>query len=209
MTIEIKISKKPVEYKKAVNNLENRLHKIQQNKGNELIWILSHNDIFTAGVNFLEDEIVDKSIKIIKTNRGGKLTYHGKGQLIFYFVINLNNRRKDIRRFIKIIEDSIIESLKQYKITSRRDRKNIGIWVKHKNKTKKVGAIGIKIKKWIAYHGFSLNINTRLKNFKKIVPCGIRNREVMNLKDLKKQDYSNLGNILVKNFIINLNNLNN
>ena len=108
MSIEIKITKKPVEYRKAIDLLESRVSKIQENKVNELIWILSHKNIFTAGTNFNSDEILDKSIEIVKTNRGGKITYHGKGQIVFYFVINLNKRKKDIRLFIKIIEDAII-----------------------------------------------------------------------------------------------------
>ncbi|MBH01011.1 MAG: lipoyl(octanoyl) transferase [Candidatus Pelagibacter sp.] len=209
MSIEIKITKKPVEYRKAIDLLESRVSKIQENKVNELIWILSHKNIFTAGTNFNSDEILDKSIEIVKTNRGGKITYHGKGQIVFYFVINLNKRKKDIRLFIKIIEDAIINSLKYYKIKAYRDKKNIGIWVSHQNKLKKVGAVGIKIKKWIAYHGFSLNINTNLKNFSKIIPCGIKNKDVINLNNLKKLNYSNLHKILIKEFIISLKRLDN
>lgn len=209
MSIEIKITKKPVEYRKAIDLLESRVSKIQENKVDELIWILSHKNIFTAGTNFNSDEILDKSIEIVKTNRGGKITYHGKGQIVVYFVINLNKRKKDIRLFIKIIEDAIINSLKYYKIKAYRDKKNIGIWVSHQNKLKKVGAVGIKIKKWIAYHGFSLNINTNLKNFSKIIPCGIKNKDVINLNNLKKLNYSNLHKILIKEFIISLKRLDN
>ena len=209
MSIEIKITKKPVEYRKAIDLLESRVSKIQENKVDELIWILSHKNIFTAGTNFNSDEILDKSIEIVKTNRGGKITYHGKGQIVFYFVINLNKRKKDIRLLIKIIEDAIINSLKYYKIKAYRDKKNIGIWVSHQNKLKKVGAVGIKIKKWIAYHGFSLNINTNLKNFSKIIPCGIKNKDVINLNNLKKLNYSNLHKILIKEFIISLKRLDN
>ena len=209
MKIEIKISKKPVEYSKAIDILEAKVAKIQENNDKELVWILSHQDVFTAGTSYKENEIIDQTIEIIKTNRGGKITYHGKGQLVFYFVINLNKRKKDIRRFVKIIEDTIIKSLKYYQITAIRDKKNIGIWVKHNNKQKKVGAIGIKIKKWIAYHGFSLNINTDLENYKKIIPCGIRNKGVINLIELKKQNYSNIYKILIKEFLTNLKNLNN
>ena len=209
MSIEIKITKKPVEYRKAIDLLESRVSKIQENKVDELIWILSHKNIFTAGTNFNSDEILDKSIEIVKTNRGGKITYHGKGQIVFYFVINLNKRKKDIRLLIKIIEDAIINSLKYYKIKAYRDKKNIGIWVSHQNTLKKVGAVGIKIKKWIAYHGFSLNINTNLKNFSKIIPCGIKNKDVINLNNLKKLNYSNLHKILIKEFIISLKRLDN
>ena len=207
MTIEIKISKKPVEYQKAIKFLENRLTKIMKNQEKELIWVLTHNDIYTGGTSFNKDEILDKSINVVKTNRGGKITYHGKGQIIFYFVIDLNKRKKDIRKFINVIENTIIMTLKYYKIDSESDSKNIGIWVKHKNKLSKVGAIGIKIKKWIAYHGFSINIKTNLKNFNKIVPCGIKNRKVINLRNINKNNFYKIKEKLIKNFILNLNSL--
>ena len=206
MTIEIKISKKPVEYQKAIKFLENRLTKIMKNQEKELIWVLTHNDIYTGGTSFNKDEILDKSINVLKTNRGGKITYHGKGQIIFYFVIDLNKRKKDIRKFINVIENTIIKTLKYYKIDSQSDSKNIGIWVKHKNELCKVGAIGIKIKKWIAYHGFSINIDTNLNKYDSIIPCGIKGRGVTTLKEIDNQDYSKLDDLLINNFIANLKN---
>ena len=163
MNIEIKISKKPVDYRKAVIFMEKRLDKIREGKARELIWILEHNDIYTAGSRSKKSEILDKKIKVIKTNRGGKITWHGKGQLICYFVINLNKRNKDIRKFITNIEKSIINTLKEFKIKSFSDRQDIGIWIKIEGNIKKIAAIGIRVKKWIAYHGFSININNDLK----------------------------------------------
>ena len=157
MNIDIKKSTKLVNYTKAIDFLEKRLIEVNQNKSNELIWILEHPSTFTAGMNYDKSEILDKRINLIKTNRGGKITWHGPGQLICYFVIDLNKRKKDIRKFVTLIEKTIMQTLKKYKINSFTDRKNIGIWVNNKNKIKKIGAIGIKIKKWIAYHGFSLN----------------------------------------------------
>ena len=206
MKIEIKISKKPVEYEKAVNLLQKRVLKmLESKKVQELIWILEHPSIYTGGVSSSNNEILDKSINVLKTNRGGKITYHGPGQIIFYIVINLNRRKKDIRWFLNIIEKSIIETLKEYGVNSKNDKKNIGIWVKHKNKLKKVAAIGLKIKRWIVYHGFSLNLSTDMRKYEKIIPCGIRNKGIINLVDLKKNNFSKLKNKLVKNFIKNLN----
>tara|TARA_S200000501_G_scaffold64743_1_gene55700 strand:- start:471 stop:1094 length:624 start_codon:yes stop_codon:yes gene_type:complete len=206
MKIEIKISKKPVEYEKAVNLLEKRVLKmLESKKVRELIWILEHPSIYTGGVSSSNNEILDKSINVLKTNRGGKITYHGPGQIIFYIVINLNRRKKDIRWFLNIIEKSIIETLKEYGVNSKNDKKNIGIWVKHKNKLKKVAAIGLKIKRWIVYHGFSLNLSTDMRKYEKIIPCGIRDKGIINLVDLKKNNFSKLKNKLVKNFIKNLN----
>ena len=135
MNIEIKISKKPIEYNKAIKYLEARLDKIKEGKAKELIWILEHNDIYTAGSSYKDDEILDKKIKLIKTNRGGKITWHGPGQIIFYFLIDLTKRNKDIRNFLTVIENSIIKSLKEYNISTFSDKKNIGIWIKKKNST--------------------------------------------------------------------------
>ena len=206
MKIEIKISKKPVEYQKAVNLLQKRVIKILgSNEIKELIWILEHPSIYTGGISSAKKDVLDKSINVVKTNRGGKITYHGPGQIIFYIVINLNERKRDIRWFLNVIEKTIIETLKEYKINSKNDKKNIGIWVSHNNKKKKIAAIGLKIKRWIVYHGFSLNLSTDLKNYKKINPCGISNRAVINLISIKRENYSNLKKKLVKNFIKNLN----
>ena len=201
MSIEIKISKKPVEYTKAISFLEKRLIKLKNNKATELVWILEHPKIYTGGVSYKNYEILDKNIKIINTNRGGKITWHGPGQTICYFVIDLSKRNKDIRKFVLNLEKIIIETLEEYKIKSFADRKNIGIWVNHKSKIKKVSAIGIKVKNWIAYHGFSINIKNDLKYYEKIVPCGIINREVINLINIKNQKYNFINKKIIKNFI--------
>ena len=204
MTIEIKKSQKPVKYVDALKLMEKRLLDIDQKKSDDLIWILEHEDIYTAGTSYRESEVLDKSVKLFITNRGGKITYHGPGQLICYFVINLNKRKKDIRKFINIIENSIIKTLKDYNINAYADRKNIGIWIKQRKKKKKIAAIGIRIKKWIAYHGFSININTDINKFKKIIPCGINNCALTNLHLIKKQSYKDLSKKLIKNLINNL-----
>ena len=204
MSIEIKKSIKPVNYFDAINILESRLKDLYENNEQELIWTLEHNEVFTAGTSYKENEIIDKSIKILETNRGGKITYHGPGQLICYFVLDLR-KKKDIRKFITIIEKTIIQTLKFYKIETFPDKDNIGIWHKYNNEVKKIAAIGIRVSKWIAYHGFAININNDLKNYKKIIPCGISDKGVTNLKNILDQDYSNLSDILIKNFISNLN----
>ena len=203
MNIEIKKSIKPVNYFDAINILESRLKDLYENNEQELIWTLEHNEVFTAGTSYKENEIIDKSIKILETNRGGKITCHGPGQLICYFVLDLR-KKKDIRKFIKIIEKTIIQTLKFYKIETFPDKDNIGIWHKYNNEVKKIAAIGIRVSKWIAYHGFAININNDLENYKKIIPCGIKDKGVTNLKNILDQDYSNLNDLLIKNFISNL-----
>ncbi len=199
MSIEIKISKKRISYKIAMNYMNKRVKKIKENKGKELLWILEHPLTYTAGIRTNQNEILDKKIKIINTNRGGKITLHGPGQKIVYFVINLNKRKKDVRKFINVIEKSILEFLTMYKIKAKRDKKNIGIWVNNK----KIAAIGLRISRWIVFHGFSINVNNNLNHYKKIVPCGLDNKKVTSIKnesnikmiDLEKK----LSNIVIKN----------
>ncbi len=204
MNIEIKKSIKPVKYKTAIDFLEARLKNINENKENDLIWLLEHDDIYTAGTNYSKDEILDKNINLIKTNRGGKITYHGPGQIICYFVIDLKKRKKDIRKFITLIEKTIIESLFEFGINAFGDPKNIGIWIEDKKKIKKIAAIGIRVSKWIAYHGFAINVSNDLKKYKNIVPCGITDKDVTNLKKIFDQDYDNLDKTIINNFIKNL-----
>ena len=204
MNIEIKKSIKPVKYDEAMKFLEERLINIHNSKKGDLIWILEHDEIYTAGTSYNEDELLNKDIKLIKTNRGGKITYHGPGQLICYFVIDLKKRHKDIRKFISLIEKTIIESLFEYEVNTFGDPKNIGIWINHKNNIKKVAAIGVRISKWIAYHGFAININNNLSKYQNIIPCGISDKGVTNLREINDQNYDSLSEVIVNNFTNNL-----
>ena len=190
MDIEIKISKKPVNYEKALKLLVKKVDEVKLG-GREFIWLLEHPTTFTAGIRSKKEEILNKSIKVIKTNRGGKITLHNPGQQIVYFAIDLNKRKKDIRNLVRQIENSIIEFLRIYQIDSYADKKNIGIWVKNK----KIAAIGIKVSRWVAYHGFSINIKNNLEEYKKIIPCGLSNKNITSIKNEKK---------IPKNIVINL-----
>ena len=187
MSIEVKISKRPISYKMAMRLLLKRVEKVKINKDKELLWILEHPLTYTAGIRSNNNEIIDKKIKIINTNRGGKITLHNPGQKIIYFVLNLNKRKKDIRKLINSIEKSIIEFLKIYKVKGKKDKKNIGIWV---NK-KKIAAIGLRVSRWVAYHGCSININNNLNQYLKIIPCGLDNQKITSV-------YSETG-IIIKN----------
>ena len=199
MSIEIKFSKKRIAYKKAMLFLNKRVKEVQKGDNKELIWILEHPRTYTAGVSFKNEEIIDKKIKIVKTNRGGKITLHNSGQAIIYFVINLNNRKKDIRKLISTLEKSIIEFLLIFNINAKKDNKNIGIWVKEK----KIAAIGLRVSRWVAFHGFSINISNNLKDYLKIIPCGLDNTKVTSIysekKFIPKKYKSKLINILIKN----------
>ena len=207
MPIEIKKSQNPVKYEDAISFMEDRLKDIDLKKVDDLIWVLEHDHIYTSGTSYNENEIIDKSINIIKTNRGGKITYHGPGQLICYFVIDLKKGKKDIRKFISVIEKSIIETLNLYDIETFADKENIGIWYNDNSTIKKVAAIGVRVSKWIAYHGFSININNDLKKYDAIIPCGIKDKGVTNLKQIKNQNYDELKNKLIEIFKTNLKNL--
>ena len=204
MNIEIKKSIKPVKYELAIKLLEERLLDINNNKKSDLIWLLEHEEIYTAGTSYKEEDILNKEINLVKTNRGGKITYHGPGQLICYFAINLKKRQKDIRKFITLIEKTIIESLSEFNIKSFSDPKNIGIWVEDKSNVKKVAAIGVRVSKWIAYHGFAININNDLLKYHNIIPCGISDKAVTNLKAINDQNYNMLSDVIVDSFTKNL-----
>ena len=199
MSIEIKISKKRFSYKKAMLFLNKRVDEVKLGRNKELIWILEHPTTFTAGVSFNEKDIIDERIKIIKTNRGGKITLHNPNQKIIYFVIDLNTRKKDIRKLINAIEKSIIQFLKIYKINAKKDKKNIGIWVKNK----KIAAIGLRVSRWIAFHGCSINISNNLNQYLSIIPCGLDNKKITSInkeKSIKKKNFDQkLANIFIKN----------
>ena len=201
MNIEVKISVKPIDYIKSVNILEQRVRDVLLGKKDELLWILEHNPVYTAGTSSKNIDLLDKKLKVIKTNRGGKHTFHGPGQKIVYFVLDLNKREKDIRKLINKIENCIIAILDDYKIKSYTDKKNIGIWVNHKNNSMKIAAIGIRVKKWIAYHGFALNVCNDLSKYNGIVPCGIKDKGITNLKKLKIKKYNNIEKIIVRKFL--------
>ena len=200
MSIEIKISKNRIPYKMAMLYLDKRVEEVKNGTNRELLWILEHPTTYTAGVSFNKKEIIDKKIKIVKSNRGGKITLHNPGQKIIYFVINLNKRKKDIRNLVTQIEKIIIDFLKIYKIRSYADKKNIGIWVKGK----KIAAIGIRVSSWIAYHGFSINIKNNLEDYEKINPCGLNNKNITSIikerKVILKNINKNLKNMIIRAF---------
>jgi len=201
MNIEVKNATKTVDYIKSMKILEQRVEDVLAGKKDELLWIIEHNPVYTAGTSSKNNELLNKKIKIIKTNRGGKYTYHGPGQKVVYFVLNLNKRGKNIRKLVNNIENCIIDVLNEYKIKSYADRQNIGIWVKSRQKTLKIAAIGIKVKKWIAYHGFSLNISNDLSKYKAIIPCGIRGKGITSLKEMGINNRKEVEKIIIEKFL--------
>ena len=188
--IEIKHSEKLVDYESSIKYMESRVENIKNEKNKELIWFLNHDHIYTQGTSASLNEIIRaNNVKVIKSNRGGKTTYHGPGQRIIYFLINLNKRKKDIRKFISIIEDSLITFLANYNVEARSFKDRVGIWVTKSNKIqfnkeKKIGAIGLRVTKWVTYHGLSFNINPDLNYYNNIYSCGLKDYKNTSLKEI-------------------------
>ena len=209
--IEIKISNNQINYEEAVMHMESRVDEVSKNQSQELLWFLNHNHIFTQGTSASKKEILNSNIiNVVKSNRGGKTTYHGPGQRIVYFILNLNNKNKDIRKFISIIENSLISFLESYNIEACAFKDRVGIWVTKSNnitfdKEKKIGAIGLRIKKWITYHGLSFNINPDLKYYNYIHSCGLKEYQNTSMKELGiNLEQSEFDNKFKKIFIKNL-----
>ena len=212
--IEIINSKELINYESAIELMQSRIKEILSNNKKELIWFLEHDNVYTQGTSSKENEIIkSNNIKVIKTNRGGKTTYHGPGQRIIYFMINLNKRKKDIRKFITIIEISLIEFLDNYGIEARSFKDRVGIWVTKSNnikfkKEKKIGAIGLRISKWISYHGLSFNINPNLQFYENINACGLKGYKNTSLTELGINiNYNEFDSSFKKIFIKNLSKL--
>ena len=209
--IEIINSKELINYESAIELMQSRIKEILSNNKKELIWFLEHDNVYTQGTSSKENEIIkSNNIKVIKTNRGGKTTYHGPGQRIIYFMINLNKRKKDIRKFITIIENSLIEFLDNYGIEARSFKDRVGIWVTKSNnlkfeKEKKIGAIGLRVSKWISYHGLSFNINPNLQFYENIHACGLEGYKNTSLTELGINiNYEEFDSSFEKIFIKNL-----
>ena len=209
--IEIINSKELMNYESAIELMQIRIKEILSNNKKELIWFLEHDNVYTQGTSSKENEIIkSNNIKVIKTNRGGKTTYHGPGQRIIYFMINLNKRKKDIRKFITIIENSLIEFLDNYGIEARSFKDRVGIWVTKSNnikfeKEKKIGAIGLRVSKWVSYHGLSFNINPNLQFYENIHACGLEGYKNTSLTELGINiNYEEFDSSFEKIFIKNL-----
>ena len=199
--MEVKNSVKPLDYIESMKILEKRVKDVFLGKKGELLWVLEHNTVYTKGKSANENDLIDKKIKVVNTNRGGKYTLHSPGQKIAYFVLDLNKRKKDIRKLVNDIENCIIDILYEYKIISFKDEKNIGIWVGDKRSSMKIAAIGIRVKKWIAYHGFSINVSNDLSKYKSIIPCGIKNKGVTSIKEFGKVGSLDIEKVIIKKFL--------
>jgi lipoyl(octanoyl) transferase len=188
MKIDWQIDEDEIDYKKAVQFMEKRNREIIDGTNSNLIWLTSHPSLYTAGISSKDSDLLNPTIPVFQTNRGGKYTYHGPGMRIIYVMLDLKEffspNRPDISKFVNFLENWIINSLDRINIKGEIRKDRVGIWVKTDNTEKKIGAIGIKLKKWVTYHGIAVNIHPDLKFFNDIIPCGIKEFGVTSMEKL-------------------------
>lgn len=187
MSIEWKISTSPVDYDTAVSVMEERVAAIRAGEKDELIWLLEHPPLFTAGTSAKEQDLLSPRFPVHETGRGGQYTYHGPGQRVAYVMLDLKKRQQspDIKKYICDLEQWIINSLAAFEIKGERRAGRVGIWVERGNQPEaKIAAIGVRVRHWVTYHGISINVNPDLSHFSDIVPCGISDAGVTSFEDL-------------------------
>ena len=202
-TIEWKISNTPIEYDFAISEMQKRVTNIKSNTNNELVWLLEHESIFTAGTSARDEDLINSQVKTRHTGRGGQWTWHGPGQRVAYVMLNLKKRLPDIKAYVNALEEWIILTLEDFNIVGVRLENKPGVWVANKNKSyDKVAALGVRISSWVSWHGISININPNLEEFKNIIPCGINDGGVTSLYNLnRKITFEEFDFKLNKNFL--------
>lgn len=189
--IQFQKSAAPVDYDFAVATMEQRVEKIAKDEAEELIWLLHHNPLYTAGTSADSRDLLEPDrFPVHKTGRGGQYTYHGPGQRIAYVMLNLKRRTPDVRLFIAQLEEVLIRTLQEFDVVGERREDRVGVWVRRPDKgpgaEDKIAAMGIRVRKWVTFHGLSLNVDPNLEHFSGIVPCGVEKHGVTSLKDLNK-----------------------
>ena len=202
-TIEWKISNTTIEYDFAISEMQKRVTNIKSNTNNELVWLLEHESIFTAGTSARDEDLINNQVKTRHTGRGGQWTWHGPGQRVAYVMLNLKKRLPDIKAYVNALEEWIILTLEDFNIVGVRLENKPGVWVANKNKSyDKVAALGVRISSWVSWHGISININPNLEEFKNIIPCGINDGGVTSLYNLnRKITFEEFDFKLNKNFL--------
>lgn len=187
---EWRISDQPVAYQKALAEMEARVAGIRAGTANELIWLLEHPPLYTAGTSADPRDLLSPDrFPVHQTGRGGQYTYHGPGQRVVYALLDLNARQKDLRAYVECLEAWTIDTLKQFAIDGQRRPGRVGIWVTREDRNQpaqedKIAAIGVRVRRWVAYHGIAINLDPDLTHFSGIVPCGIAAHGVTSLHDL-------------------------
>ncbi len=192
--VELKASDEPVDYLEAVEAMEERITSIRDGEARECVWLLEHPPLYTAGTSAKESDLLIRDrFPVYKTGRGGEYTYHGPGQRVAYVMLDLNRRQRDVRLFVSALEEWVIRSLADFDITGERREDRVGVWVQRPEKAAppdgspredKIAAIGIRLRKWVSFHGIAINVEPDLGHFGGIVPCGVTGHGVTSLVDL-------------------------
>ena len=200
--IEYFLDKKTIDYPDSIEFMEKKIEDIHKDNCKEFLWFLEHDNIYTAGTSAKKKDLINSNkFKVYKSSRGGQYTYHGPGQRVVYLMLNLRKKGYDIRKFISLIEEWIIKSLKDIDVNAVNDKNHVGIWVKDKNSLKKISSIGLRVRKGITFHGISINLNPNLENFKGINPCGNDPKDVTSLEEIGlKNKIKKFDQVLIKNF---------
>jgi lipoyl(octanoyl) transferase len=175
--VEWRISDSPVDYSEAIAVMEARVAAIAADEAPELVWLLEHPPLYTSGTSGKASDLLDPRFPLIPTGRGGQLTYHGPGQRIAYVMLDLKRRRPDVRAYVAALEQLIIRTLAAFNVRGERREDRVGVWVKRPDKgddhEDKIAAIGVRLKRWVSFHGIAINVEPDLAHFKAIIPCGV------------------------------------
>jgi lipoyl(octanoyl) transferase len=192
--VELMMSDEPVDYLEAVEAMEARIASIRDGEARECIWLLEHPPLYTAGTSAKESDLLIRDrFPVYNTGRGGEYTYHGPGQRVAYVMLDLNRRQRDVRLFVSTLEEWVIRSLADFNITGERRKDRVGVWVQRPEKAAlpngspredKIAAIGIRLRKWVSFHGIAINVEPDLGHFGGIVPCGVTGHGVTSMVDL-------------------------
>ena len=175
--VEWRISADVIPYLEAVADMEARAAGIADGKASELVWLLEHPPLYTSGTSGKQDDLLDPRFPLITTGRGGQLTYHGPGQRVAYVMLDLKRRRPDVRAYVAGLEEWIIRTLDAFNVRGERREDRVGVWVKRPDKgaghEDKIAAIGVRLRRWVSFHGIAINVEPELSHFAAIVPCGV------------------------------------
>jgi lipoyl(octanoyl) transferase len=175
--VEWRISDAPVPYLEAVAAMERRVAAIAAGEAGELVWLLEHPPLYTSGTSGKASDLLDPRFPFFQTGRGGQLTYHGPGQRVAYVMLDLKRRRPDVRAYVAGLEEWIIRTLSAFNVRGERREDRVGVWVRRPDKgagfEDKIAAIGVRLKRWVSFHGIALNVEPELSHFSAIVPCGV------------------------------------
>jgi lipoyl(octanoyl) transferase len=185
-SIHWQTSRQPVAYPDAIASMETTVAKIRADRSPETVWLLEHPHLFTAGTSADPAELLDPgNAPVYPTGRGGRYTYHGPGQRIAYVMLNLSQRGSDLHAYVEALETWIIQSLDHFGITGERRSDRVGVWVvRDDGREDKIAAIGVRVRRWVSYHGIAINLDPDLQRFSGIIPCGIRGHGVTSMREL-------------------------